>query len=252
MEHYQKEQIERNQQNETKKKMMLQGTGPLAKIVVLLVESAVLLLKMVTNMFIDLASDGFDFAFNMFFSDFKGFLVKGVQEKKGICFDLLIFRTALTLMLPPVGVFLARGLSGWYNIILCSFFCFFKYIPGVLYAFIVIHNAKYANLYHRFKKRKRELREGKKQDTGFLGQIDLVPIVVFGLCLGLAIMLVLWSMKYSPTIETDLAILKEKLNNLGIINTGKIDNLQEIAKTGSIKPLMKETLLERALGGKKN
>lgn len=238
MEHYKKEQAERNHRNETRKKAMLQGTGPLGRIVVLLVESGVLLIKMVINMFIDLASEGFDFAFNMFFSDFKGFLVKGIQEKKGVCFDLLIFRTALTLMVPPVGVFLARGLSGWYNIILCAIFCLFKYIPGMLYAFIVIHNARYANLYYRFKKRKRELREGKKEKKGFLGQIDLVPIIVFALCLGLAILLVLWSMKYSPTIETDLQILKNKLNDLGIINTGAISNLQSVAKTGSIRPIL--------------
>jgi uncharacterized membrane protein YqaE (UPF0057 family) len=243
MEHYQKELEDRNKKNEKKKKKMLQGTGPLGSLVITLIESIFLMIKMLINMLVDIASDGFDFAFNMFFSDFKGFLVKGIQEKKGICFDLMIFRTVLTIMVPPVGVFLARGISGWYNILLCAFFCLFKYIPGVLYAFIVIHNARYSNLYHQFKKRKRELRDGKKSKRGVIGGVDLIPIIVFAICLMIGVSLVLLSSKYSPTIETDWAFIKDKLNMIGIGNTSKINNIVHVAETGDLSPIVKFNLL---------
>lgn len=236
MEYYTSKHKQRKDKKDLEKKKILQGVGPLGQIVVLLVESILLLLKMTFNMFIELANDGFSFAFNMFFSDFKGFLNTGIQEKKGICFDLLIFRTILTVMLPPLGVFLARGFSGWYNIVLCAIFCLFKYVPGVLYAFVVIHNARYSNLYYEFKKNKRLEREGKKKTV--FGDIDYAPIIVFAVCLILAIALVSYTMKYSPTIETDIAFIAKKL---GMENKlGSLDSLKKMSGMNNITDTLKK------------
>ena len=45
-----------------------------------------------------------------------------------------------TIFCPPVGVFMELGLSGWFHILLATLLTFAYYIPGLLYALLVIYN----------------------------------------------------------------------------------------------------------------
>ena len=50
--------------------------------------------------------------------------------------------TILTILLPPFGVYLSRGLRGIkYVLICCVLTCFF-YFPGLFYALVVMNNSK--------------------------------------------------------------------------------------------------------------
>ena len=44
-----------------------------------------------------------------------------------------------TVILPPLGVFMTLGLTGWISIIICTFLTFIYYVPGLLYAMCIIY-----------------------------------------------------------------------------------------------------------------
>ena len=45
-----------------------------------------------------------------------------------------------TLVCPPIGVFMDLGLTGWLNIIICIFLTLLFYVPGLLYALLIIYS----------------------------------------------------------------------------------------------------------------
>ena len=45
-----------------------------------------------------------------------------------------------TLLCPPIGVFMDMGLTGWLNIIICTLLTLCFYIPGLLYALVIIYS----------------------------------------------------------------------------------------------------------------
>lgn len=197
-----------------RKKKARKGGGFFSMIIIFLLELAYDMLKIGWNLLVDLFISAVDFANSIFFSNFHGFFAGKLGNKQGTCFDLTIMRTFLTIMLPPLGVFLARGMSGWYNILISSVLCLFRYFPGVIYAFIVIHNASYANRYKAMKQKKRErLSSNKKHKKK--GDVDITPLIVFGFTL------VLTAIGLFLTMDIDLNFtssqLYDKLNSVGLI-----------------------------------
>ena len=45
-----------------------------------------------------------------------------------------------TILCPPIGVFMDMGLTGWFNILICVLLTLFFYIPGLLYALLIIYS----------------------------------------------------------------------------------------------------------------
>ena len=45
-----------------------------------------------------------------------------------------------TILCPPMGVFMDMGLTGWLNIIVCCLLTLLFYIPGLLYALLIIYS----------------------------------------------------------------------------------------------------------------
>ena len=45
-----------------------------------------------------------------------------------------------TIFCPPIGVFMTYGLTGWFHILLSTLLTFVYYIPGLLYALMIIYN----------------------------------------------------------------------------------------------------------------
>ena len=45
-----------------------------------------------------------------------------------------------TILCPPIGVFMDMGLTGWLNILVCIFLTLLFYIPGLVYALLVIYS----------------------------------------------------------------------------------------------------------------
>ena len=84
-----------------------------------------------------------------------GFIWGGFQRKhynntSGKCdknnsakgFDLWYVRSLLTILFPPFGVFMAKGLKGMKQLIICSILTMCFYFPGLIYAISVINSSK--------------------------------------------------------------------------------------------------------------
>ena len=62
---------------------------------------------------------------------------KCFRTKEGsIPFTVLI----ATIFMPPLGVFMEFGLSYWLNIVICIILTMFYYLPGLIYALLIIFN----------------------------------------------------------------------------------------------------------------
>jgi uncharacterized membrane protein YqaE (UPF0057 family) len=176
--------LEKNKKkNEDKKKSIANGGGPLGKLFIFIIKDIFIdeLLVGFYNIIVDIFSVGFAFVDEMFFSDFKGVLAGKFKSKKGMCFEYTYFRYFMTIMVPPMGVFLARGVTAWYNIIICAFLCMIYYFPGLIYAFIVIHNAPYATRYQEMKRDK--LKKVKEEQGQTVADTEASPLFFFGLAI---------------------------------------------------------------------
>lgn len=166
------------QKKKNQKKRLLTGSGPLAKFMIYIIQVIFIdSLKFLYNHFVNILTDCFNFVQEQFFSDFKGFLAGKLTSKKGTCIEYTFFRYFMTLMLPPMGVFLSRGISAWFNILLCGLLCFIKYFPGLIYAIIIIQKAPYAERYKEMKRAKLAKKKPQKPLSDI--EISYTPLLVF-------------------------------------------------------------------------
>lgn len=57
------------------------------------------------------------------------------KSESGISLSVIL----LTVLLPPLGLFMELGLKNWINIALCALLTAFYYFPGLIYALIIIY-----------------------------------------------------------------------------------------------------------------
>lgn len=69
-------------------------------------------------------------------------LIHSKSVNNGKCLNMYWFRMIITILLPPFGVFLSRGIMGFPYILICSFLTALFYFPGLIYAFAVINSSK--------------------------------------------------------------------------------------------------------------
>jgi len=212
---FQKRVKQRRKERQMNKRRIMSGTGPMGSIMVYFIDEIVIkLLSTIYNFFLDITMDGINFTQQFFFSDFKGFLAGKLKTKQGSCFEYTFFRYFMTIMLPPMGIFISRGLSSWYNILLCGFLCFFKYIPGLIYAIIVMHNAPYANRYRDMKRRKLQK---ARPPSKFATDKTVTPLIFFGLAILITGIAIYYSIKSNPNqtllIGNPLNYLQNYYNN---------------------------------------
>ena len=97
----------------------------------------------------------FDPLLNALLGRRRNLLAEGVNkryynDKTGKCdkrfgafsFDLWYIRTIITLLFPPIGVFMAKGVMGLGQVLICGILTMMFYVPGLIYALIVINGAE--------------------------------------------------------------------------------------------------------------
>jgi uncharacterized membrane protein YqaE (UPF0057 family) len=62
----------------------------------------------------------------------------GLRSGKKYCYNLMPFRMLITFLCPPAGVFMAYGMKGFVQIIICSVLSLLFYVPGLVYGILVI------------------------------------------------------------------------------------------------------------------
>jgi uncharacterized membrane protein YqaE (UPF0057 family) len=69
----------------------------------------------------------------------EGKLIGTGPPKNGQCVRPKLFKILLTLVCPPLALFLHMGTSGWFHVIVCTIFTvYFFYFPGLIYTLLHI------------------------------------------------------------------------------------------------------------------
>lgn len=133
------------------------GSGPLGMMMIML-------LDFIFDAFIEIGknigiffTDGFEFVHDMLLGGFQG-IFPGVNQQvegenistfAGTCISYKYLRYFLTLISPPVGVFLGKGLRGYMTILIALILTYIHFLLGVIYAFVVTSRCRYADYYEK-------------------------------------------------------------------------------------------------------
>ena len=77
--------------------------------------------------------------------DYKGEYWSGRRGKNGKCYasanGKVPFSVLMgTILMPPIGVFMTEGLTGWFHIFICSLLTLAFYFPGLLYGLMIVYS----------------------------------------------------------------------------------------------------------------
>lgn len=122
--------------------------GPITGIVITILDGiTTLIIKFIVYIF-SISSYAFDWVNNMTFGNFKGILPTSLGKGKVI--SMKFARYIMTVLMPPMGVFLNKGLYGWFNVIVCSIITYINFIAGIIYAFVITSRNRYADQYEEY------------------------------------------------------------------------------------------------------
>lgn len=157
------------------RKEILTGRGPVGLVIAKIVDVMISTVKKVIYWICyGLVEPLFMNIYNALFSEFKG--IFGGKEKDGECYSTIYLRYIITILVPPVGIFLSKGLNGWPSIIISCILCFYHMFPGIIYSLVVTYSNRYADRYE-FKERE-QLEEQKKRREIEGTKYSLISLVI--------------------------------------------------------------------------
>jgi uncharacterized membrane protein YqaE (UPF0057 family) len=119
--------------------------GPITGIVLSALDALTGLIIRFSLLVLQISSLAFDFTYNLIFGNFNGIIPSSL--KKGKVVSMKWFRYAMTVMMPPFGVFLNKGIYGWFNILVCILLTYVNYLLGIIYAIVITMRNRYADQY---------------------------------------------------------------------------------------------------------
>ena len=147
--------LRREKQKQEKTNKLLLQQGPITSILVSILDFFIDILVNIYELIMEFALYGFGSVYNIIYTN-EGQLIPN-SEKFGSSFSLKYFRYLITLFIPPLGVFLSKGLYGWFNVLLCFLFTYIHFLLGAIYAFVITHKNRYADRYENMEKKRLDL-----------------------------------------------------------------------------------------------
>lgn len=121
--------------------------GPLTGFVIGIIDIIVTLaVKLGVNMF-TICKIAFEWIYNLIFGNFRGIIPTSITG--GTVISLKFFRYTMTVLMPPFGVLLSKGIYGWFNIIICMVITYVNFFAGIVYAFVITARNRYADQYEK-------------------------------------------------------------------------------------------------------
>jgi len=166
-----------NKKHSDSRSDMLSGRGPVGLVIAKIIDVMLMVVHQILDfLWFGIVIPSFNFAWSLLFSEFNGIFAG--KDKDGDCYNSSFLRYIITILLPPMGIFMSKGLSGWPSIGICSILTLFHIFPGIIYAFIVTYNNRYADRYQQ-----RELDRINKAKLARsvdpeAGKYGIVPIMV--------------------------------------------------------------------------
>ena len=140
---------------------------------------------------VDISVYAFDYVYNLIFGNFNGIFPS--VNKYGSMYTYRPLRYMITIFVPPLGVLMGKGLMGWFNIIICLVICYVNYLAGIVYAFVITANNRYADRYERrnieaIKAQQAEARrEGYKHTSPFYAGLLFILFIILIITAGVYI-----------------------------------------------------------------
>lgn len=183
--------LKRDRTKSEKKAAMLQNQGPITMLIVGIIDFVIDLFTRLGTFIWDFSTFGFKLVYDTVYGSYDGLIPN--SEKFGMITSMAPMRYLITILVPPLGVFLSKGLTGWFNIIICFVLTFIHFIFGAVYAFVITYNNRYADRYEKAEyNRLMIIRQYVKSCTGDAGKITdlsedqsastLIFTVVFFVC----------------------------------------------------------------------
>jgi uncharacterized membrane protein YqaE (UPF0057 family) len=187
--------LKREQRKKAEKAGLLIGQGPITMFIIYLFDFIIKLFMRMIELVWSFASLGFGSVYDIFYGSYDGFIPN--SEKFGAIISMKYIRYIITLMIPPVGVFLSKGLYGWFNILICFVLTYIHFILGVIYAFVITFRNRYSDRYEEMEyKRLMMIREYIKSCTGKEGRITSITDYLWMLFLIAFFFLALFGLLY--------------------------------------------------------
>ena len=119
------------------KRKAFQGRGPVSEFIVLVMEIVIQLVAKVVDILWIMWKEIFRLVYKFTFGFIQFHKIFGWWTNY-TCFDVTFFRYFFTLLFPPLGVFMKKGIAGFGYILLCCILTMLFYFPGLVYAIIVM------------------------------------------------------------------------------------------------------------------
>jgi uncharacterized membrane protein YqaE (UPF0057 family) len=181
--------LKREKQLRAKKAGILLGQGPITMFIVYMLDFVIKLIARVGELIFEFTSLGFGSVYDAFYGSYGGFIPN--SEKFGAIISMKYIRYFITLLIPPVGVFLSKGLYGMFNVFICFILTYIHIILGIVYAFVITYRNRYADRFEEMEyKRLMLIREYVKSCTNQADKITsleqafiyLLIILIFIIC----------------------------------------------------------------------
>ena len=189
-------------QNSFLTKDIKEKSGILALTILYFWDSIIELIFRVFFATVDIAKYSYNYMYAYIFGNYEG-LIPSV-EKNGTLVTFRPLRYVITVLVPPLAVFMSKGLFGWFNVIICLFLCYVNYFVGIIYAFIVTMNSRYSDRYERRNIEKKEANLNRTENNKELKVIFMI-IGVF--------ILTIFTIMFISSINFDMKNLNPIKNN---------------------------------------
>ena len=119
--------------------------GPLTGIVLSIFNSLTYIALRFIFSILRICTFSFEWLNNLTFGNFKGIIPTSLKNGKVV--TMKFFRYTMTILMPPVGIMLSKGLYGWFNMIICMILTYVNFLAGIIYAFVITSRNRYADQY---------------------------------------------------------------------------------------------------------
>lgn len=141
--YYRKQQVQNGNSNILQQ--AIGRPGPITGIVLSALDAIIGLIIRFSLLLLQISSLAYDFTYNIIFGNFNGIIPSSIKQGKVV--SMKWFRYIMTLLLPPFGVFLNKGIYGWFNILVCMILTYIHYLLGIIYAIVITIRNRYADQY---------------------------------------------------------------------------------------------------------
>ena len=183
--------LKREKLKQEKAGALLTQQGPITALLVGILDFFLDIFLNLFEMIVNFGQYGFSFVINNIYGTDAQLIPN--NEKFGTAVSLKYVRFFITLFIPPLGVFINKGLYGWFNVLLCFLLTYIHFILGAVYAFVITFRNRYADRYERVEKMRLDLiKQYVRSCTGEGDEItdmndgspsSLIYSIIFFICL---------------------------------------------------------------------